>query len=209
MTRILLLRHGQSVTNLEKRYTGQADVPLSELGEEQARLAGAYILQNYGVDAVYASDLCRAVNTAAPVADALGLPVHIDPDLREIHVGCWTGIPFEEIARLWPKEREENLRGDTDFRFAGGESYGDLRRRTERAIRKIVAENPGKTVLVATHGGFVRSFLCWMRGLPVERRKELGAIVNNATLTVAEFSEDGGRLVTVGYGDYLEGRLTR
>lgn len=94
MTTVLLIRHGQSVTNVTQVFTGHYDVPLSPLGQEQARRTAAYLQKNFRIDAIYASDLMRAMQTAQPTAAAFGLPICPEPDLREICAGRWERMPF-------------------------------------------------------------------------------------------------------------------
>lgn len=89
MTKLLFVRHGESIYNNASKFTGQKDIPLTELGEKQAEVTGKFLWENYPIDAVYSSDLSRAVNTAKPLADKLGLPIHTDPRFREIDLGEW------------------------------------------------------------------------------------------------------------------------
>ena len=83
MTKLILIRHGERVFNLKARYTGQTDVPLTEKGIEQAKITAEYILKNYKIDAVYSSDLARAIDTARPVAEPLGLKIKTDNGVWE------------------------------------------------------------------------------------------------------------------------------
>ena len=99
MTRLLLVRHGQSVWNAEGRWQGQADPPLSELGERQAEAAGSAIEP---VDAVVTSDLVRASRTAEILGDSLGVPVEVERGFRERDAGEWSGLTRVEIEEAWP-----------------------------------------------------------------------------------------------------------
>ena len=91
MTTFLFVRHGHSLSNASKTFTGRRDVPLSEIGMRQAELASSYILRHYRVDAICASSLCRAVETMRPLSRALSLPIVPEPDLCEIFGGAWEG----------------------------------------------------------------------------------------------------------------------
>jgi broad specificity phosphatase PhoE len=138
-TRVLLVRHGQSEWNAEGRWQGQADPTLTDLGRLQAR-----------VDAVWASDLRRAVETAAIIADHLGVgPVVVDPDLRERDAGEFSGLTRPEIAARYPGFLDDGRRPP------GWEPDESLVARALRALRAIAAEVPGGDVLVITHGGLV------------------------------------------------------
>jgi broad specificity phosphatase PhoE len=146
MARILLVRHGQSVWNADGRWQGQADPPLSELGEEQAVAAARAVGL---VDAVYASDLVRARHTAELVAAQLGTDVAVDPRLRERHAGEWEGRTRAEIDEGWPGYLE------TGKRPAGYEADDSVLERVLAALGAIGANHDGD-VLVVTHGGVVR-----------------------------------------------------
>ncbi|MBR6727718.1 MAG: histidine phosphatase family protein, partial [Clostridia bacterium] len=97
MTRLIVIRHGFSQNNAVRRFTGQADVPLSDIGREQALCVADYLTKNEQIDAIYASDLSRAVDTVAPTAGRLGLSVIPEPALRETDVGLWTNRIYEEV----------------------------------------------------------------------------------------------------------------
>jgi broad specificity phosphatase PhoE len=146
MARILLVRHGQSEWNADGRWQGQADPPLSELGEEQA-VAAARALGM--VDAIYASDLVRAHHTAELVAAQLGADVAVEPRLRERNAGEWEGRTRAEIDDGWPGYLE------TGKRPAGYEPDDSVLERVLAALDGIAAVHDGD-VLVITHGGVVR-----------------------------------------------------
>jgi broad specificity phosphatase PhoE len=146
MARILLVRHGQSEWNADGRWQGQADPPLSELGEQQA-VAAARALG--GVDAVYASDLQRAHHTAQLVAAQLGTDVAVEPRLRERHAGDWEGRTRAEIEEGWPGYLETGRRPD------GYEPDDSVLERVLAVLDAIGAAHDGD-VLVVTHGGVVR-----------------------------------------------------
>jgi broad specificity phosphatase PhoE len=140
VTTLLLVRHGETDWNAERRWQGHADVPLNERGREQA-LGLAEELANEPVAAIYASDLSRARETAEIVAMQLGVPVALDADLREIDVGTREGL-------TWPETRE---RTDWD-----GEPHEMHAKRILGALRRIAARHHGERVLVVTHGGSIR-----------------------------------------------------
>ena len=146
MARILLVRHGQSEWNADGRWQGQADPPLSELGQEQAVAA----VQALGMlDAIYASDLIRAHHTAELVAAPLGADVVVEPRLRERSAGEWEGRTRAEIDDGWPGFLESGRRP------AGYEPDDSVLERVLAALDVIAAAHDGD-VLVVTHGGVVR-----------------------------------------------------
>jgi probable phosphoglycerate mutase len=146
MARILLVRHGQSEWNADGRWQGQADPPLSELGEEQA-VAAARALGM--VDAIYASDLVRAHHTAELVAAQIGSDVVVAPNLRERNAGEWEGRTRAEIDAGWPGYLESGKRP------AGYEPDDSVLERVLTALEAIAGAHEGD-VLVVTHGGVVR-----------------------------------------------------
>ena len=139
MTTLLLARHGETEWNREERYQGHADPPLNETGRAQAEeLADS--LADGSIDAVYASDLRRAAETAEIVGTRLGLPVEREAGLREIDVGSWQGLTKAQI----------------DDRPWDGETYEHHSERITRALRDIAARHPTGRVLVVSHGGSLR-----------------------------------------------------
>lgn len=146
-TRVLLVRHGQSEWNAIGRWQGQADPPLSDLGRLQAREASRALGT---VDAVWASDLQRAVETAAIIAGELGVgPVVVDPDLRERDAGEFSGLTRPEIEERFPGYLEARRRPP------GWEPDEHLLARTLGVLRRIADAAAGGEVLVVTHGGLV------------------------------------------------------
>ena len=140
MTTLLLVRHGETDWNAEGRLQGQTDRPLSDFGRQQARQLAAEMADEE-LEAIYSSDLSRARETAAIVAERLGLPVELDPDLRETDWGSWEGLTAVE------RDRVEFV----------GESTEGHRERILRALRRISERHPGDgRVLVVTHGGSMR-----------------------------------------------------
>ena len=153
---VLLVRHGQSVWNAEGRWQGQADPPLSPLGEEQARDA-ADRLGPMGFCRVVASDLRRARRTAEILAAALGLDVGLDPGLREIDVGEWTGLTRAEIEARWPGELADWSEGRSEAPL-GGESRVHLADRARSTLTRLAAQAaPGDRLLLVSHGALIRN----------------------------------------------------
>jgi broad specificity phosphatase PhoE len=156
VTRLLLVRHGESTWNAERRWQGWADPPLSPRGEEQARQA-ARALAASGLTAVVCSDLQRARRTAELLGEALGLgPPRVEPGLRERNVGEWSGLTLEEIEDRWPGALEE-YRSGRYFRPPGGEDSETLVARVEAALGRVAERFAGGTPLVVAHGGVIRT----------------------------------------------------
>ncbi len=150
-TRVLLVRHGQTVTNKEGRFCGHSETALTELGREQARALG-HRLAELQVDAVYTSDFSRAIDTAAIVLEGREVGLRVDPDLREIHYGAWEQEEEREIARRYPEQHRLMRDEDPAWQPPGGETIAMVRARTAAAFRRIVRTHPHQTVLVVSHG---------------------------------------------------------
>jgi broad specificity phosphatase PhoE len=183
VTTILLARHGETDWNREKRWQGLADLSLNERGREQAR-ALAERLEPLPVGAVYTSDLRRARETALIVAERKGMGATPMRELREVDVGSWTGLSYDEVKERF-QEAYTQMRGRTGRGWEGGESYAAMGRRVLEAMRRIAREHPGDTVLVVTHSGPIRTVLAHALGLdyaadrkaaPIVARVELSAV---------------------------------
>lgn len=205
MTRLLLIRHGYSSGNKERRFSGQIDLPLSAEGLEQAERVCAYIEENYKVDAIYSSDLVRAVDTVKPLASALNLPIHIHRELREINEGIWQGVLMTEVQEKYPEQYAFYKSNLGLHQFEGGECYASMLARLTPMIDKIVADNPDKTVVIGTHGAVVRGLLSLWQGIPLERVMEVPR-VPNGTVTEVEIDGDAVRVIKLGFSDHLTER---
>jgi broad specificity phosphatase PhoE len=139
VTTLLLVRHGETDWNAEGRLQGHTDTPLNDYGRRQAK-ALADELAHGPIDAVYSSDLARARETAEILGGRLGLPVTLDPELREKNWGSWEG--------LTPTERDS-------VEYVGESTEGH-RERTLRALHAIAERHPAERVVVVTHGGSIR-----------------------------------------------------
>ena len=154
MTSVLLIRHGQSEGNAERRFGGHTPTPLSALGRRQAE-ATARALGRETITAIYSSDLLRAVETATPLARALNLELTQTSAFRERSVGHMEGLTFEEAAQKFPDEYAALLRRDFDHVLLGGESYRQLLDRAASELDRAIAGNHGGTIAVFSHTGTI------------------------------------------------------
>lgn len=162
-TRLYLMRHGSTGPALHGRMVGSSDVPLGPEGPGQVREAAAR-LAGIGFAAFYASPRLRARQSAAIVADELGLgPPALVDDLREVDFGRWERLTFAEISGQDPELAARWRVWSPDFVFPGGERVGDFVTRVKAAADGLLA--PGENVLVVAHGGVVRALLCHYLGL--------------------------------------------
>ena len=165
MARLLLLRHGQSTWNAQRRWQGWADPPLSGLGESQARAMAAVLAGGPTFAGAISSDLRRSVDTARILADELGVgAAEVEPDLRERDVGDWSGRTTDEIEDIWPGAiaawRAGLLPGPP-----GGEPEVAFTARVVGAVERL-ASRSGGPLLVVTHGGVIRALERHLGGDP-------------------------------------------
>jgi alpha-ribazole phosphatase len=167
MTRLILVRHGETDWNVEGRYQGQSDVPLNANGLAQAEaLAGQ--LRGESFAAIYSSDLARASQTAEVLAGGSGATVHYDPRLREIDQGEWEGLLLKEIETRYAEAFERRRSDPLSTRPPGGESVGQVRRRVLEVIDEIRRGFPKETIVIVSHGLAIALIKVYLAGLPVE-----------------------------------------
>jgi probable phosphoglycerate mutase len=185
---LCFVRHGETAWNAEHRVQGQLDVPLNAVGLAQAR-AAARVLAGEAFDAIWSSDLSRVRQTAQPAAEALGLPVRVDPELRERHYGIFERLTYAEVKVKFPEDYARFEARDPDYAFRTGESLRDFSRRSIAALEKIVAAHPGGRVLVFTHGGVLDKLYRHFTGLPIDAPRNFG--IPNAGLNRVELTPAG------------------
>jgi len=172
MTQLFLARHGETDWNREGRFQGQADPPLNAAGQAQAR-ALAERLAGQSFDAIYTSDLRRAVETAQIVAQGLGLSVWVDTRLREVNQGEWEGILASDIAVRYPKEWESRQQDPVNARPPGGETIAEVACRVWAAVDDIAGRYPTGSVLIVSHALALATLLCRASNLPLEQAYHL------------------------------------
>lgn len=154
VTRLYLIRHGQSAGNAEGRFGGHSATPLSTLGLQQAQIT-AQTLAKEKIAAIYSSDLLRAVQTAEPLAKLLNQEIITSADFRERHVGVLEGLTFDEARDQFPKDYYALVNRKIGHIITNGESYRQLLNRSMRALRKILREHRGKKVVIYSHTGAI------------------------------------------------------
>lgn len=184
MTHLIITRHGYSEYNKTRMYTGQVDVALTELGLKQAARTAEYVAETYKIDAIYSSDLKRAMSTAIPVSEKLGISVIKEPLIKEIYGGLWENKLMPEIDRLYHDDYQIYKTTIGLARCTGGESLAELQARALEGMNKIAEENDGKTVFVATHGGVLLALTAYWMGLPLEKMHETPPATNSSITEV-------------------------
>jgi len=170
-TTILLIRHGETAWNAERRLQGHLDIPLNHEGERQARLLAA-ALADAPLDLIVSSDLMRARQTAQAIASLRGMPLHTEATLRERCYGGFEGLLYSEIEQRYPREFAAWQARDVDAVLPPGGNCGETFRafytRATGAILALAAAQTGKTVALVAHGGVLECAYRLACGLPLE-----------------------------------------
>jgi len=168
VTKVYLIRHGETVDSNSRRYKGHIDVPLSQNGIEQINRVADYLVKNAKIDVVYCSDLSRAMRSAEIIAAPFGLTPKVHDGLKERNFGAWEGMTFDEIKEKWPDAFKSWARDPVAFSPLQGESTRAVRNRAIPAFRNITARYTNKTIALVAHGGINRVILCELLGIPLE-----------------------------------------
>jgi alpha-ribazole phosphatase len=196
---LLIIRHGETLWNKEKRFQGSTDIPLSDKGRAQARRVAEF-LADKPLDAIYSSPLQRALVTANTVAEGHGLEVRLVNDLQEINVGEWSGKTWPEIRRIWPElERRWSEDPYSSDPPPGGEVYRDFQNRCIRALDEIAgAHEDSEQVAVVCHGGVIRAVMNELLGLAWTTRGKIYS--QNCSVTRMRW-KSGGTVIIDGFND--------
>ena len=198
--RLLLVRHGLTQSNVQGRYTGQLDVPLTEMGERQAEAVGKR-LASEPLNIIISSDLQRARATAAAIARYHDhLTIHYDTDLRETSLGEWEGLTYREVNERYV-ELVNKRRADPNFPAPGGESFIQVRDRVMRARQRWQSQYPDATMLWVTHAGVIETAVCAFLGLDLTFRRHFRH--DNASITEFDLRRDYAILAALNITDHL------
>lgn len=201
---MLIVRHGEAEGNREHRFIGQSDVPLTEHGRSQVESLTHRLLE-VGITRVVSSDLQRASDTVAPVADKLGVEVELDKRLREIANGEWANLVAADVEAGWPDLWRRYRQGE-DVDRPGGESWGAVQLRAVAAVTELVQTLDGAdTLLIGTHAGPALGILRWAVGLPPEGNVFAGPFGALHNTSISTISLPGPRLHTVNDTGHLDG----
>jgi probable phosphoglycerate mutase len=199
-TRILAIRHGETLWNRAARIQGHTDIGLSPLGLAQAeRLALA--LQEEAIDAVYASDLSRAAQTAEALLRLRPElpPLQLDAGLRERAFGVFEGLTWQEIAEQAPEQSERWRRREADFGPPGGESLGDFYERSIAALQRLAEAHPGQSLVLVSHGGVLDCLYRAATGQSLQAPRSW--VLGNASINRLLYASGGFRLI--GWHDHV------
>lgn len=190
--RLRFVRHGETDWNREGRIQGHLDVPLNARGREQARQV-AEELRGSGATLVLSSDLSRARDTAVVIAEVLGVPLRVVPDLRERNLGVLQGKTAADLgASDGGMGFVSRMVNDPRLHPPGGEALDAFRERVAAFVRGLVADPPAEDIVVVTHGGVVRAALLALVG---SDRRDVVARIGNCSVTEVVVDERGARVV--------------
>ena len=190
-TNVLLIRHGQSRGNAERRFGGHTATPLSARGRNQAQTT-ARTLKSESVTAIYSSDLARAMETAQPLAKLTGLQINETIAFRERSVGVMEGLTFEDAAQQHPEQYAALLRRDFEYVLSGGESYRQLLDRAREKLDEIIEQNRGGRIAVFSHTGTICILALHLMGaLDAPELKPVWIASANCGISRFELRNDG------------------
>lgn len=201
-SRLILIRHGESTWNRERRIQGQLDPPLSEQGHEQARRVAGRLAPRR-VEALYTSDLLRASQTAAAIASALGVEARPMKELREIFLGDWEGLHTDELAQRFPEAWDAWTREPSWDVVPRGEGASAFEGRVVSAMDRLFEQHSRGDAIVVTHGGVIQIALHRVVGRPSQGLFPFR--ISNGSVSIVE--RRNGRMViaTVNDTSHLEG----
>jgi len=199
-TRIVLIRHGETAWNAERRLQGHLDIDLNEEGQRQARALAA-VLANEHFDVLVSSDLARAAQTAKALGEQRDQPLYIDGRLRERCYGGFEGLLYAEIERHFPQEFAAWQARDVDAQLPPGQNQGEtFRQFYDRVVAAIIGwgeDNPGKSLALVAHGGVLECAYRAALGLPLETPRDFKVL--NASIN--RFILRDGKLELVSWGE--------
>ena len=195
MTKLILARHGETMWNVEKVFRGRADVGLDDVGIKQAELLGKY-LSNWELEAIYASPIRRALETANIVARYQKVSVRIAEGLTDFDFGEWQSLSEQQVRRLYPDLFNEWHNNPDKVRMPGGESLEDVRRRAVEVVNDIVSRHQGNVLLVS-HRVVIKVLICCLLGLDNSHFRNINQDVGGITI----FDYVDGRFVLTRHND--------
>jgi probable phosphoglycerate mutase len=165
---ILLIRHGETILNAESRFRGQSEIELNDRGRRQAKALASNLLITFPIGHVYSSPLKRCLETARPLAMALGLTVVVEPRLIDLDYGEWSGRQIAEVAEQFPEDYAAWLAGDLSLRFPGGEPVQAVVERVQSFVDEVIECHQGEVVAMVTHNVLCQIATCLLTNAPPE-----------------------------------------
>ena len=201
--RLIFIRHGLTLWNHEFRYQGHTDIELSDEGVRQAQsLQKRLAVEN--IDAIYSSDLSRALQTASIIARPHRLEVVADPRLREVNFGVWEGLNYKEIELRYPELLKVWLETPHLLQVPQAETFLAMQDRALRCIREIIAAKPSGSMAVVSHGGTIAALLCALLEQPLNRMWDYKQ--KNAAVSILTIDEKGAAAEVINDTSHLESK---
>lgn len=191
MSRLLLVRHGITEFNNAHRFAGYSDIEMSADGYGQVEKLRDR-LANEKIDAIYSSDLRRAVVTAEVISSGHNVDITTCSELREVNYGEAEGLTFKEIGRLYPEVAELITNFSLELKFPSGESFGEFIKRTSKFLDRLKKHELSETILIASHSGPLRVLVCTLLGIDMEHWWQFQC--DNASLSIMETYPRGVRI---------------
>ncbi|MEO5898632.1 MAG: MSMEG_4193 family putative phosphomutase [Ilumatobacteraceae bacterium] len=192
-TVVLLVRHGQTPTTGKILPGRAAGLHLADTGVEQAERVGHRIAEMKTIDAIYASPLERARETAAPIGKARGMKVQIDRGLLECDFGEWTGRELKDLMKL--REWGTVQRAPSTFRFPGGESFIEMQTRMVSALDRLRAKHPGGTIVCVSHADPIKAVAAHAMGTHIDLFQRI--VISTCSVTAIAYTVGGPIVLTV------------
>ncbi len=186
MTRIYLIRHGQSEWNKSNKIQGQHDTKLTELGKNQAMLLGNSLI-NENIDIIYTSDLTRAYDTAEIISNIINKPLIASNLIREINFGVWEGLTSNEVKENYKDEYNIWLKEPDKLNIQGLERLEDLQKRAMTFMNRIVQENSNKNIAIVSHGAILKTIILGLLDIEISHYKNIS--LSNVSLSIIEYRD--------------------
>ena len=201
MTRLLLVRHGVTEFNTNRRFLGYSDIALSADGYRQIEQLRDR-LASERIDAVYSSDLKRAIETAEIISSGRNLDIMPCPELREANYGDCEGLTFSEIGSRYPEVAEKCVNFTLELEFPSGESFREFIKRTSKFLDRLAKHAPTETLLIASHNGPLKVLVCRLLGIDMEHWWQIR--IDTASLSIMDISPRGAVLSRLNDTSHLE-----
>ena len=202
-TRIFIVRHTETVGNIEKRLTGRQDYEVTPRGEKLIQKLTTE-LSNTKFDKIYSSTSGRAIKTVENLAKLNNLEIETKEDLCEMYFGKYDGWKWEDVNRIQPEIKQRQNEINEISRIEGQETMEYVADRMDKCIRNIVQANIGKTILISSHGVAIEAFLRKISGIPFSQEREKFCQYNVA-INELEYENDKFKIIQLANIDYLNG----
>lgn len=202
MPRLLLVRHGTTEYNTDRRFMGHSDISLSETGQRQVEKLADY-LKDERIDAAYASDLNRAMTSARIVTGKRNIEIIPSPELREVNYGSCEGMTFNEIDHAYPDVAQKCINFTLELEFPGGEKFREFIDRSSAFLERLKNHQPRETVLIVSHSGPLKVLVCRLLDIGLEHWWQIR--VDVASLSIMETSRRGAVLSCLNDTSFLKG----